>query len=190
MIVGLFEWLKKDIWAMNDVIDNRTKLMFFDCFNMRYSDQILALCPLLSKFKIAAITVEEYLHIAESFSTMISDIEKQMYSCLVDKKEYDASSTRAIIIANIDLYTKFNLSVDEHISAIAHEVGHIIHFFKDDKDSDIVAEELYADGIASKLGLASPLYSVLDKLSQSDLYEKSINEQLKLRMRSIRILYL
>ena len=175
---------------MNSVIDNRTKLMFFDHFNMKYSDQILAICPLLCKFKIAAITVEEYLHIAELFSTMISDIEKQMYSCLVDQKEYDASSTRAIIIANNELFAKFNLSVEEQMAAIAHEVGHIIYFFKDDKDSDILAEELYADGVASKLGLSRPLYSVLDKLSQSDLYEKCINEQLKIRMRSIRILHL
>ena len=57
------------------------------------------------------------------------------------------------------------------MAAIAHEIGHIIHFFNESLNgaNDLVIEAK-ADKIVHELGLSLHLISVLMKLKDSNLY--------------------
>lgn len=169
------------------VLDNKTNMSIFDDVNANFGDQLLLRCPILAKFKIRCINIEEYIQTKGSYQIEIDNVEEQVFSCLIEKTETDASSTRAIIVVNGDLLSTLDFTFNEQISMIIHEIGHIMFFFKDGKSDNQLCEELYADSIPCEMGLQEYLYSVLNKLYESDLYEEGIKKQLWTRMRSINI---
>lgn len=58
-----------------------------------------------------------------------------------------------------------NLSIEQMVSAIGHEVGHIIHYFNEALDVENTRLiEIKADEVAVELGLRHPLISGLNKL--------------------------
>ena len=68
-------------------------------------------------------------------------------------------------------------------AAIAHEIGHIILFFREDKNSyKGQVEEVGCDMYACKIGLAVPLSSLLRKLIESHLYSLEQVDILKNRL--------
>ena len=69
------------------------------------------------------------------------------------------------------------------MAAIAHEIGHIVFFFKSDKEKYVgQAEEVYCDQFACKIGLAKPLYTLLNKLVLSGDYQEELVQQIKNRL--------
>ena len=68
------------------------------------------------------------------------------------------------------------------MAAIAHEVGHIIHYFNENlTNANSLMVELKADEVAEKLGLAEPLKTVLEKLKSSKLYSREQCQLMDLR---------
>lgn len=53
------------------------------------------------------------------------------------------------------------LTTKDKLAAIAHEIGHIIFFFLENKSID---EELKADEFACKMGLSIELLGLLEKI--------------------------
>lgn len=171
------------------VLENKTNLSVFDDVNAKFGDRLLLRCPILAKFKIRCISIDEYIQTKGSYQIEIDNVEEQVFSCLIEKTETDASSTCAIIVVNGGLLSLFEFTINEQISMIIHEIGHIMFFFKDDKSDDQLCEELYADRIPCEMELQEYLYSALSKLYESDLYEIGIKKQLLTRMRSINVLF-
>ena len=64
------------------------------------------------------------------------------------------------------------LSNHEMYAAIAHEVGHVIFFFKEEKENKKDFEEIICDYYACLMGLAESLVSLLNKLIRSGDYSQ------------------
>ena len=60
----------------------------------------------------------------------------------------------------------------EQFASIAHEIGHILYFFMNNKADypGQQGEEIYCDSIASKIGLTAELLSTIIKLENSGLF--------------------
>lgn len=151
----------------HQLIKNRTGLKVFDTFNEKYSEITISLCDLLSKFQIIAISIYDSKH--------IDDIRMEVpdpFGCFIGKNEYDASSTYAEIVINEKRCEELKLSNHEMYAAIAHEVGHVIFFFKEDKENIKDFEEIICDYYACLMGLAESLVSLLNKLIRSGDYSQ------------------
>lgn len=160
------------------LIDNKSDFKGLDLFNSEYSTKLEALCPLLKEF---------YIHIRNSsqsqYKTVAKFSEEDTFAYYLNKDGYNASSTYAEIIINISLCKKLCLTNFEMFAAIAHEIGHIILFFREDKNSyKGQAEEVCCDMYACKIGLAVPLSSLLRKLIESHLYSLEQVDILKNRL--------
>lgn len=65
------------------------------------------------------------------------------------------------------------LSSDEIHACIAHEIGHIIHYFNESlKGASSLLIEIKADEIAKILGISDNLSEALSKLIDSGLYSE------------------
>lgn len=153
---------------MNDLIKNKTSIGTLDLFNESFSSIAISLCPLLNKFSIYIVSHLKTNHANETLFN-----ENDTFSYYVRKEEEDASSTYAEIIVNEDLCNNLSFTIQEMLAAIAHEIGHIIMFFRADKDVIQSLEEFCSDNYACQMGLATPLYSLLNKLINSGLYSEA-----------------
>ena len=111
------------------LIINKTKLKVFDTFNKENSGLAISICPLLKKFQINAIAMSDSKHVYD-----IGMEDYDPFGSYIYKSQYDASSTYAEIVINENRCTELNISEQEMLAAIAHEVGHIIFFFLEDKE--------------------------------------------------------
>ena len=89
----------------------------------------ISICNILSKFQIIAVDYNDSLYVDK-----IDLKEYEAFGNYINKEEYDASSTYAEIIVNESVCSKLRLSEQEMMAAIAHEIGHIMFFFKTDKE--------------------------------------------------------
>lgn len=76
------------------------------------------------------------------------------------------------------------LTTSDKLAAIAHEIGHIMFFFLENKQID---EELKADEFACKIGLSLELLGLLDKIKGANMYSNTIKEHIELRLQLIKI---
>ena len=148
----------------------------FGRFNARYGDALVNYCPLLSKFQINILTVEEYKALPDG-TPLIDDIEKEAFACFIQKEGETADTTNAGIIFNQSQIDFFDFTEPEQHACVAHEIGHILYFFLDNKSdySDPYGEEIYSDSIATRLDLSSNLLSSIEKLGASGLFPDSIS---------------
>ena len=154
----------------------------FDIFNDKYSLKAIDICPLLKKFSINIVNDFDTEH-AKEVSLDVNDT----FSYYLNKSSDDASKTYAEIIVNYDLCSRLGLTTSEIMAAVAHEIGHIILFFRIDKNiNEGQAEEVYGDMYACRMGLARPLYTLLQKLIDSGLYPDIQNQVLKNRIHFIK----
>lgn len=156
------------------LIVNKTKFEVFDTFNSKYASKAISICPVLGKFQIVAMNYDE--------SSNIHDVDLKDYEAFgsyINKAGTEPSSTYAEIIINERVCDRTKLSEQEMIAAIAHEVGHIIFYFKTNKeDFQGQAEEVSCDTYACRMGLAIPLYSLLEKLIKTGNYQLELVNQM------------
>lgn len=155
----------------HQLIINKTGIESFDAFNNEgYSSLAISICYLLEKFHIYLVNSNDTLHSKEAQLN-----ENDAFAYYLNKDGDDASSTYAEIIVNMDVCHKLGLTRQELLAAVAHEVGHIILYFRDDKESlSVSIEEIESDRYACKMGHSKPLSSLLQKMYASHLYS---NEQ-------------
>ncbi len=151
----------------HQLIKNKTELEVFDTFNEKYSEFAISLCYLLTMFQIFAISTYDSEHV-DDIGMKVSD----PFGCFINKTEYDASSTYAEIVINKKKCEELELSEQEIHAAIAHEIGHVIFFFIEDKENKKDMEEVICDQYACRMGLADSLISLLDKLISSGDYSQ------------------
>jgi deoxycytidylate deaminase len=162
----------------HQLIVNKTIVKAFDTFNREYALKAISICSILGKFQIIAVDYDDSLYVDK-----IDLKEYEAFGNYINKEEYDASSTYAEIIVNESVCSKLRLSEQEMMAAIAHEIGHIMFFFKSDKEKyGGQAEEVYCDQFACKIGLAKPLYTLLNKLVLSGDYQEELVQQIKNRL--------
>ena len=160
------------------LVINRTNISAFDTFNREYALKAISICSILGKFQIIAVDYDDSLYVDKK------DLkEYEAFGNYINKEEYDASSTYAEIIVNESVCSKLRLSEQEMMAAIAHEIGHIMFFFKSDKEKyGGQAEEVFCDQFACKIGLAKPLNTLLNKLVLSGDYKEELVRQMKNRI--------
>ena len=160
------------------LVINRTNISAFDTFNREYALKAISICSILGKFQIIAVDYNDSLYVDKK------DLkEYEAFGNYINKEEYGVSSTCAEIIVNEIVCSKLRLSEPEIMAAIAHEIGHIVFFFKSDKEQYVgQAEEVYCDQFACKIGLAKPLYTLLNKLVLSGDYQEELVQQIKNRL--------
>lgn len=164
-----------------NLIINKTDIKIQESFLEDLSIKTISICPLLKKFPIFVVSCCD-----TNYAKKVGLSEKDVFSYYMNKEREDASSTYAEIIVNERLCETLKFTELEFVAAIAHEIGHIITFFRADKDmlneQDL---EYSSDAYACRMGLASPLSSLLYKLVQSDLYSEIQVQQMKRRMNTI-----
>lgn len=160
------------------LIVNKTKFEVFDTFNSKYASKAISICPVLGKFQIVAMNYDESSHIHD---VDLKDYEA--FGSYINKAGTEPSSTYAEIIINERVCDRTKLSEQEMIAAIAHEVGHIIFYFKTNKeDFQGQAEEVSCDTYACRMGLAIPLCSLLEKQIYTGDYQMEFVNQMKNRL--------
>lgn len=158
----------------HQLIVNKTIVKAFDTFNSEYALKAISICNILSKFQIIAVDYNDSLYVDK-----IDLKEYEAFGNYINKEEYDAYSTYAEIIVNESVCSKLRLSEQEMMAAIAHEIGHVIFFFKSDKEAfQGQAEEVRCDIYACRMGLAIPLYSLLEKLIKTGDYQLELVNQM------------
>ena len=127
----------------------------FKLFDDQYSNILISYCPPLSKVTIDIYTSEEEAMGDGSIPSPYSySISENMYAKIVFDKA---------IIESLEF------SRNEQMAAIAHEIGHIVFQFLENKQN-YTSEEIFADELSCKLGLTTEIYSVICKLENSDIY--------------------
>ena len=143
----------------------------FGKFSHCYGGKVTSICHLLTKFKIHIYTLEKYLACADNLPK-IEDVDNQLFACFVKNDTPYAETTVAGIVFTQSLIDELELTESEQFAAIAHEIGHILYFYSKNRDlySAGQGEEIYADAIACKIGLADSMISTIVKLERSQVY--------------------
>lgn len=143
----------------------------FGRFNDCYGDILVGYCQLLNKFQINILTVEEY-NLFPGDIPQIEDIDSQPFASFIKKDDFDAETTIAGIVFCPPIIERIGLNEKEQFASIAHEIGHILYFFMNNKADypGQQGEEIYCDSIASKIGLTAELLSTIIKLENSGLF--------------------
>lgn len=157
----------------------------FNTFEELYKSKAYAVCNLLKKFSVNVHTIGEYKELLEQHSKLpvIEDIDKDLFGCYVLKETNDAKDTISGIIINDELCSQLKLTTNDKLAAIAHEIGHIMFFFLENKQID---EEFKADEYACQMGLSVELLGLLEKLQKSGIYNEHTTRQLELRLKAIK----
>ena len=150
----------------------------FGKFSHYYGGTLISICHLLTKFKIHVYTLEQYLAFADNFPK-IEDVENQLFACFVKNDTPHAETTVAGLVFTQSLIDELELTESEQFAAIAHEIGHILYFYLENKNS-YPSEEVYADSVACRIGLKDSILSVIDKLICCGKYQDLAN-QLEIR---------
>lgn len=165
-------------------IEKQAAFPIFGRFTHAYRNEFFSRWPLLESFDIDIFTVDEYLGLPNEILriVMIDDIREQSFASFIYKKEVAIETTYAGIIYNETLIRQLGLTESEQFAAIAHEIGHILHFFLENKQyySGQQGEEIYADMIACQIGLGEEMLSAIEKLEQSGIY-LNLASQFKIR---------
>ena len=161
-----------------------TSIEDFNSFEELYKSNVYSVCNLLKKFSINVHTIFEYKNLLEIHPKLpvIEDIDKDLFGCYVLKETNDAKDTISGIIINEDLCSQLKLTTNDKLAAIAHEIGHIMFFFIENKQ---INEEIKADEFACKMGLSVELLGLLKKLQKYDIYNEPTIRHLELRLQAI-----
>ncbi len=162
-----------------------TSIEEFNIFEEIYKSNAYSVCDLLKKFSISVYTIDEYkdmLEITPKFPA-IENIDQDLFGYYILKETNDAKDTISGIIINEELCSQLELTTKDKLAAIAHEIGHIIIFFLENKPID---EELKADEFACKIGLSIELLGLLEKIKKANIYNETASKYLEWRLMIIK----
>lgn len=154
------------------LINNKTNLEVFDIFNEIYGAKALFLFPDFEEIQINAV-----YHYDSSDKDSFNEFDTfGFYYDYLKEQKY------AEIIIHLDACERLELTNEEKLAAIAHELGHIRYTeIYQTSDQGQVAE-MECDEFACKLGLSRPLASQLLKLTKyrilPDQLTQFINDRL------------
>lgn len=142
-----------------------TSIEDFNSFEELYKSNVYSVCNLLKKFSINVHTIFEYKNLLEIHPKLpvIEDIDKDLFGCYVLKETNDAKDTISGIIINEDLCSQLKLTTNDKLVAIAHEIGHIMFFFIENKQ---INEEIKADEFACKNGTLGGIIRTFEETSK------------------------
>lgn len=168
---------------MCKIIINKTNFVVFDSFNDKYSAKLLDICPILNKFHINVLS-----HFDSTYIEQTDFSNNDLFAFYINKGDEDVSSTYAEIIVNEGHCNSLKLTDEEKLAALTHEIGHIIMYFRADKEEcQGQAEEIYSDLYACKIGLGDSLCTLIHKMINSDEYPNGLVNQMKTRLQWIKI---
>ena len=161
-----------------EFVNNKTDIAILNSFNEEFSHAAIDICPLLSKFQIIIVN-----HYETKYASVANLNENDTFAYYLNKESEDASSTYAEIIVNKELCDKLLFTGQEYLAAVAHEIGHIIFYFRSDKELfQGEAEEIVSDSFACRMGLAHPLSTLINKLISSGLYSDNQIQLMRKRL--------
>lgn len=145
---------------------NFTGFPIFEDFERRFQDFLFLKYPHISKVEIQCHSIEGYLKLDNA--PKLDDVAADAFRFTIQRNK---ENVIAYIIISQPVCNSLNLSEPELLASIAHEVGHIIHYFNSSLIglNDLIHESK-ADEVASFLNLSKPLSSVLEKLISSGYY--------------------
>lgn len=150
---------------------NHSALKDFNDFDSLYSEVLCQRYNHLTQFEIHCYSINDYQNLEDAIP--LKGFENDSFGFTIDNKDGKYTSTSAYIIYSPEICHKLQLSSDEIRACIAHEVGHIIHYFNENlKCADSLLLEIKADEVAKILGMSNHLSKVLSKLIDSGLYSK------------------
>ena len=160
---------------------NHTSENVFQNFEQQFKTILYREYTHLELFHIDCYTIDQYKQL--DGVTILEDTKNDTFLYSVDVKIVDEQRIIfAAIIFSPTLCETLNFTEKEKLAAIAHEVGHIIHYFNENlTNANSLMVELKADEVAEKLGLAEPLKTVLEKLKSSKLYSREQSQLMDLR---------
>lgn len=167
---------------------NHTGDSIFDTFAQTYQNRLYNRFAHISHFKIHCYSIKDYQDMENTIP--LNEFEKDSFGFAIDNKDGQYSSTLAYIIYSPEICKRLQLSCDEIYACIAHEVGHIIHYFNTslkEFHNDII--EIKADDVCASLGLKDSLISTLKKLIISDLYSNEQTFMMNLRINHLNYSY-
>lgn len=156
-------------------IQKQQEYPIFGRFNTLYGDNLVEYCRILNEFQISILTVEEYKSLPEG-TPQIEDIETDSFAYYIQKEGDTADTTNAGIVFNSDMIDFYGFNESEQLACVAHEIGHILYFFLDNKDNypPGQGEEIYADSIAIRIGLSAELLSAIGKIERSGIFNDTL----------------
>ncbi|MDD6002096.1 MAG: hypothetical protein PUC50_07910 [Bacteroidales bacterium] len=164
---------------MTKMLTNKTNLAIIDSFNnTEYGDKLIAICPILKRATINVVNYQESKYLkASGFNN------NDAWVCYIPERESIDSPIYAEILTNKDMIQQLNLSENEQFAAIAHEIGHIITYFRTDyKQLDDEKKEMTSDNYACRIGLTESLSSLLNKLIVSGDYSADQTQLMQKRL--------
>ena len=154
-------------------------LAIFSSFEEQFRDRLISLFPILKKISIKTFSLQQYKSAPENYIIQIKDPEKQPLSCFIYNNTGAIEETICGIVINDDLINSLKISEHEIYAGIAHEIGHILFFFAENKD--VNKEEFFADSVACELNLKNEMSQLIEKVLISNIYPQFTNNQLRIR---------
>lgn len=169
--------------TMKELFHNHTSDKVFQDFEQKFKSILYEEYAHLSSFHIDCYTIDQYqqLNKIPKFKNVTSDT----FAYSIDVKIVNKQRIIfAAIVFSPTLCEDFNFTEKEKWASIAHEIGHIVHYFNENlKGAGSMIIETKADEVAIKLGLAEFLRSVLRKLKLSTLYSIEQRQLMDLRIK-------
>lgn len=152
------------------MFQNHTKEKAFEIFEEKYKELLFHRYAHLRKFTIHCYTFDQYSNVSNV--PILTSCSNDTFAYAIYRlKDSDLSNTFAAIIFSPEQCNSLSFNIEEYFAAIAHEIGHIIHYFNENlNDANELVVEMMADRIANELGLSLHLKSVLMKLKESRVY--------------------
>ena len=149
-------WVDNVLYDMQQLMTNKTNIEAFDIFNSEYGTKALSVCPELKNITIDAVCNYDSAHLAELNLNPNDAFAYYFY--------YQASPKNAEIVVNKDVIKRKNITIDDTLAAIAHEIGHIISIEKHGDSFTELPAEVLADEYACRIGLKEQLIILLKKM--------------------------
>lgn len=153
---------------MQPLIINKTRIEAFDIFNREYGAKALFVCPELKNITIDAVCNYDSAHFAELNLSPNDAFAYYFY--------YQTSPKNAEIVVNKDVIKRQNITIDDTLAAIAHEIGHIISIEKNGDCFTELPAEVLGDEYACRIGLKEQLIILLKKMIDcGEYYDFQVN---------------
>ena len=157
---------------MHQLITNKTSIEAFDIFNREYGSKALSICPELGEIAIIAV-----YHNESSDEGSFND-----YDALGFYYDYLTTPKSAEVIINEEACNRLELTEEEMLAAIAHEIGHIKYTELNQTSTQGQVSEIESDDFAFSLCLGKPLIMLLMKLLKSQILPDELKQMINNRL--------